>query len=494
MSGPVSGVVISATTGTPIPRALVQWNDLAVLTDHDGKFVFDEGSSSGQAVLQITKPGFYGSPDGEGVATVSLQASQMPATVRLFPEALITGTLTSADGIPLPRVVVMAQRSTYSDGIHQWSPAGQNPTNSRGEFRIALPPGDYRLETSFQPRFAGTAKTVIPSTYPPLTSSDTLGNVLHLTAGTEERIALHPEVAATYPVPLKIEQTGDRRNFPRILAHSSTGATIPVNFIRSESGPASRIELPLGTYSLTAFLNLGDTSEYGETSVTVSGQNTPEAVLRMVSVPAIPVEVSVDQGSATTSDKVPVPQQLGLTLNAMQQTGLFGNSSTGVLQSRDRSYFRPSPGTYRLVSRGAGPWFIKSATYGTTDLLQNDLTVAPGAGSSPIMLTVSNQTGSLQGATSIHGVPVPAWIYLIPTGPSANSIYSVRSSTTGTFNFAYLPAGSYQAVGFELRHQENYRDPNVLSKYAIFVKSVTITAGNKATIDLDAITAEEMLP
>ncbi|MBS1799175.1 MAG: hypothetical protein JSS95_05045 [Acidobacteria bacterium] len=472
----------------------MQWNDQAVLTGHDGKFLFDVGDSGSSGTLQVTKPGFYASPDGDGAANVSLQNTQPdPMTVRLFPEALITGTLTTTDGTPIPRIPVIAQRSTYNDGIHQWSPAGQNQTNSRGEFRIALPPGDYRLETSFQPRLAGTANSVISLIYPSQNSSDTLDNILHLRSGTEERVALHPDVVPTYPVALKVELTGER-GFPRITARSSTGAAVSVNLMRYEPGAVSRVELPLGTYTLTAFMNLGESSEYGESQVTVTGQNTPEVVLHMASVPAIPVEVIADQGLAATSDKVPMPQQLGLALNTIQESGRFGNSMVGLVQSRDRSYFHPSPGTYRLVSRSAGPWFIKSASYGVTDLLQSDLVVAPGAGSSPIVLTVSNQTGSVLGTASIHGVPSPAWIYLIPAGPAANLIYSVRSGTTGAFNLAYLPAGSYQAVAFELRHQENYRDPSVLSKYATFVKSVTITAGNKAMLDLNAIAAGEMLP
>jgi hypothetical protein len=492
----ISGVVLNAVSGIAIPRVLVQWNGQAILTDHEGKFLFDQVDSISRAnSLQVNKPGFYAGPDGDTVANISLPADQpnTTVTIRLFPEGLLSGTLSATDGTPLSRVLVIAQRSTYNDGSHQWNPSGQNQTNSRGEFRIVVPPGDYRLETGYVPHFAGTPNSIISSIYPAITSSET-SSAIHLSAGAEERITLHPDVVPTYPVALKIEQVGER-NFPRIMARSSTGATIPVSFMRFEpGGGGSKIELPLGTYTLAASMNMGEASEYGETSVTVTGQNTPEAVLRMASVAAIPVEVVIDQGSAATSDKVPIPQQFGLMLTAMQQSSFFGNPSVGVMQNRDRSYFHPSPGTYRLVSRSNGQWFIKSAVYGATDLLQQDLVVAQGSGSSPIVLTVSNQTGSLQGTAKLAGIPASAWIYLIPSSPAANSIYSVRSSPAGVFNFAYLPSGSYRAIGFELRHEDNYRDPDALSKYTTFTRTVTITAGNKTSLDLDAVSAAEMLP
>ncbi|HEX4578292.1 MAG TPA: carboxypeptidase-like regulatory domain-containing protein, partial [Edaphobacter sp.] len=53
----VLGQVINATTGAPIPRALVRLNNRAVLTDHDGKFRFDQNTESNANIL-VTKPGF----------------------------------------------------------------------------------------------------------------------------------------------------------------------------------------------------------------------------------------------------------------------------------------------------------------------------------------------------------------------------------------------------------------------------------------------------
>jgi len=494
----VAGQVINTATGLPVPRALVQLSDRALLTDHEGRFSFDRVDSASNPNLLVTKPGYYAGPEGETTLTTTIRSDQLSAPViaRLFPEALLAGVLTSVDGTPLPKILVTAQRSQYNETGHQWSPAGQSQTNSRGEFRIVVPAGEYRIETGYIPRFNGTSNVIIPYIFPELTSSNASA-LIHLASGAEEHLEIHPNVTAAYPVAVRVDSHSDR-GFPMITARSGTGAMIPVS-INRQGDSGSRIELPIGTYVLTANLNTGETSEYGETTVTVTGENNPEAVLHMASIPSIPIEVIADQpaSSSTTSDKVPTAQQLGLMMNDTQHLGSRrGGSSIGIVPGRDRdSYFHLTPGTYRLVSRNSGQWYVKTAMFGATDMLQQDVVVAQGSGSSPIMITVSNQTGSLQGTSTLRGTPSSAWIYLVPSAPSATPVFSVRSGSDGTFNFPYLPPGGYQIVGFELRHQDDYRDPKTLERYSTYSHAVTVTSGNKTTADVvKAVPASEMVP
>ncbi len=58
----VQGQVINASTGAPVPRALVRLNSRAVLTDHDGKFRFDQNTESSANIL-VTKPGYSASTE-----------------------------------------------------------------------------------------------------------------------------------------------------------------------------------------------------------------------------------------------------------------------------------------------------------------------------------------------------------------------------------------------------------------------------------------------
>lgn len=495
--GTVSGQVVNAATGTPIPRVLVQLNERSQLTDHEGRFSFgnfdtvatDQPSTIS---MRVNKPGFYASPEGESTFTTTFAIGKAPPSIRLYPEALLTGTVTARDGSPLPNVPVSAQRSVYNESGHQWIPTAQHTTNSKGEFRLALPPGDYKVETGYLPSVAGSSQSVIPQIYPTSTSSDG-SDLIRLASGSEEHLELHPEISASYTVPLRLEQTSDH-GFPMMAARSSTGAVIPLNFTRIPSEGGGHIQLPLGTYTLTGTQYTGDSTDYGETLVTVTGAGTPTVVLRMTATPAISVEVSVDPSS--TSDKTPpTAQQLGLLLIPSTQVGFHRTFSFGVVATRDRTaLIRPIPGTYRFSSIANGQWYIRSATYGGTDILQQEFTVAQSSGNTPIRLVVSDQTGSLTGTVRVAGVPAGAWIYLIPTSPSSTPVYSIPSSPNGIFNFPYLPPGSYRAIAFEQRHQDDYRSPQRLAKYATRLQSVSISNGNKATLDLDAVPVTELLP
>jgi len=147
-----------------------------------------------------------------------------------------------------------------------------------------------------------------------------------------------------------------------------------------------------------------------------------------------------------------------------------------------------------LQSHNAGTWYIKSARYGDADLLQQELVVAPGAAGTPVRLVVSNETGSLQGTVNLNGSPAACWVYLIPAGVNAQAVISLRSNGSGRFTQAHLPPGSYQAIAFEHRHSANYRDPASLALFSGHVRSVTVTAGDKPTLNLDAVPVAEVAP
>ena len=488
----VTGVVLNAANGTPISRTLVSLNDRAMLTDHEGKFEFNQFASTGTAVIEVKKPGFYFNPEG-GVTNRVVRATELsaPIVVRLYPEALLTGTVTSSDGLPLPHVLVSALRSTYRQSGHQWVSLAQNLTNTRGEFRLTVPPGDYRVSTNFSPRSSGSSEAVLPLLTPVPGSSGPESSI-RVSSGAEERFDLHPVVTRTYMVGLRIESSGGPM-FPMLLARAGDGTVFPVSTFRNRANgmDETRIALPSGTYTLMASFARGENMEYGEAAVTVPDHDISSVTMRLSSVASIPIQVLVDSGS--TSDKTPPsPQQLGLQLHNVQESQLPLNSFWVMGGGSGGAYFRPVPGTYRLSAGSSGPWYVKSAVYGSNDLLQQNMTVAAAAGSSPIVITVSMQTGGLQGSTRQNGMAAPAWIDAIPAAASAVPFYSIRSDMDGSFNFSSLPPGNYQVICFQSRYSADFHDPRVLAPFTTYVRSVTVTPGNKSTVDLDAVPDAEM--
>jgi hypothetical protein len=491
----VLGQVINAATGAPVPRALVRLNNRAVLTDHDGKFRFDQNTANSANIL-VTKPGFSATTEMQEGGNLFLQGAQMavPLELRLYPEALLTGTVLGPDGTPLSRIPVSALRSFWEDTGHRWVTVGQDQTDSHGNFRLPEPAGDYRLETRYTPLDRTAGEAVLPVSVPAENSSGT-SSVIRVHAGEELHFELRPAVSPTHTVTTTTESAGGR-DFVRISARSSNGNTLQVNPQMNGGGGETKIQLPQGTYTLTARRNNPENPEQAETTVTVPDHDISGVVLQFAPVPSIPVELIVD--SSATSDnnnQPPTLAQLGLALQSDQPDPERGDSTLRPTTRRDQSFvFMAPPGSYHLQSRNSGAWYIRSASYGDADLMQHELVVVPGAAGTPVRVVVSNQTGSLQGTVNLNGSPAACWVYLIPTGLNAQSVISLRSTNSGSYTAAHLPPGSYQAIAFERRHSANYRDPSSLATFSSHVHSVTVNAGDKPTLNLDAVPVAEVAP
>jgi hypothetical protein len=234
--------------------------------------------------------------------------------------------------------------------------------------------------------------------------------------------------------------------------------------------------------------------EQAETTVTVPDHDISGVVLQFFPVPAIPVEL-VSDGASTSDNTPPNLQQMGLTLQSEQADPDRGDSSVRLTSRRDQSYvFMTPPGSYRLTARNSGAWYVKSVNYGDSDLLREELVVAPGAAGTPIRVVVSNEMGSLQGTVKLNGDPSTCWIYLIPTNAGIQTAFTTRSNTSGSYSFAHLPPGSYQAVAFERRHSADYQDPESIAPFSAQVHSISINAGDKPTLNLDAVPVAEVVP
>jgi hypothetical protein len=493
----VLGQVINATSGAPVPRALVRLNNRAVLTDHDGKFRFDQNTASSANVL-VTKPGFSASTEMQEGGNLYLQGAQLgvPLQLRLYPEALLTGTVLGPDGTPLPRISVSALRSFYDDTGHRWVTVGQDQTDSHGNFRLPEPAGEYRLETRYTPLDRTTGEAVLPVSVPGEGSSTT-SQVIKIHAGEELHFELRPAVSPAHTVTTTVGQSYTGREFLRISARSSSGSTLQLNAQMTGEPGEMKIQLPQGSYMLTARRGNPESPEQAETLVAVPDHDVTGVVLQFAPVPSIPVELIVDSsGTSDNKELAPTLPQLGLALQSDLPDPERGDSTVRPTARRDQSFvFTAPPGSYRLQSRNTGVWYIKSASYGDADLLQHELVVVPGAAGTPIRLVVSNQTGSLQGTVNLGGSAGACWVYLIPAGVNnAQPVIALRSNSSGSYTAAHLPPGGYQAIAFERRHSANYRDPASLAPFSSYVHSVTVNAGDKPTLNLDAVPVAEVAP
>jgi hypothetical protein len=514
---------VNAVTGLPIPRVLVRLNSRAVLTDHEGKFLFDQVAESAFN-LQLMKPGFSTSADPFDAPNLFLRMDQLagPVEFRLYPEALLTGTVTAPDGEPLTRASVVARRSIFDDQGHHWQIVGQSQTDLHGAFRIPVAPGEYRVETRYTVRNNGDRDAILPVSTPASTGGS-IAQAIHLGSGQEQHFDLRPAVRRTYPVLVGIE-AGSDRGFPQITARASDGSSFNVGVTPTRTQGHANLYLPTGTYRLSAKIQTPESVEIAETSVTVTGAEklisdaaispTAGTILRFVTTAAIPVELSTD--SASTSDSGtqssprsatslsrqsglqssgPTVMQFGLSLQRIDQSDDDQQTNPYLVNTRGSAGFSAPPGTYRLMSHGYSQWYIKSATYGSSELIGHTITIAAGASGATIHLVASNQTGSLQGSVKLKGQRASgSWVYLVNTAASLTPAYTLRTGTDGTFNNPYLSPGTYQAIAFERRHAADLTDPATLAPFSTWIQSVSITAGGQTSTALSAVPETEVRP
>jgi hypothetical protein len=146
----VNGTVVDAVSGAPVSRALVKFGDRASLTDAAGRFSFAAVDPATPSISAI-KPGYSSAPSPNERGELSLKPANLsdPVELRLYPDALIKGTVTGDDDEPLPNITVNALRLTLGDIGRRWSNAAVTHTNSRGQYRLPLPAGDYRIQTAY---------------------------------------------------------------------------------------------------------------------------------------------------------------------------------------------------------------------------------------------------------------------------------------------------------------------------------------------------------
>jgi Carboxypeptidase regulatory-like domain len=494
----VSGRVVNAVTGQPVSRALVRFGGRAVLSDHEGKFEFPEVTAD-RVYVQVTKPGFYASLDptrGTG-EQVNLTQLDGPIELRLYPEALITGTVTAPSGDPISKVTVQALRSTVDESGQRWIIAAQSSTDSHGSFRLPVAPGDYAVEIPYLPHVEDLPEAILPLSYPAV-GSTVESSTLHLESGTEQHLDLHPDTRPTHVLRLRAEW-GGAQDFPQLQARRNDQLLLNLSSTRLTGTPGEfRTDLPSGSYILTGTLNGPDGIEYTEASVTVGDRDLSSVILHFQSLPPIPVEVLVDPAStsdAAPQNAPPSVQQLGLSLHSTDPTPeLQAPSFPLMLGSNQPTGFHAAPGRYRISARAGGLWYVKAISAGGTDLLTQDFVVAAGSTGQSVQVLVSNQTATCQGTLKINGKPASSSIYVIATSPSASPLLVLRSSAVGSFKDPYLPPGSYLAIAFEAGPSGNLLDPAVQASFSTYARSFQVAAGETANLDLDAVPAAEVKP
>jgi hypothetical protein len=525
----IHGIVVNAKTGQPVGRVLVQAEGSSLLTGYDGRFGFS-GLSGTVTTLRVRKPGFYlgMDPYQSGTKQVPLGSAD-EVRVMLYPEALITGTVSTANGEPLGQVQVQALRRTVDELGARWTPGGQTMTNGDGQFRLPLAAGEYVVETQYMANRQGGRSAILPVMAPAVGSNGGAGrgngvSTLRLASGTEEHLELHPAMRPTHAVHIQIESAGagGAGQFgPQIQAHLANGLVFSPGQARgAEKQGEVVVNLPDGSYLLSASTGLrDDAASYGETRVTVADEEMSGVTIHLQKALELAVEASVDPAvasagataratvigagpaidpalhSAIDPGSASFVQQLGIFLQRVDAgVSLRTENVSAAARRRGPVAFTLLPGTYRLRTQGYSQWYVVSATAGGTDLLTQDLVVDGSSSAAPLRLVVSNQMATVRGTTKLGGQMAEGYVYLVAATPSTIPVIVARSAADGSFARGQVPPGSYKVAASEARLDLDLTDPAVQKQLAPYMKTVSVGAGESESVDLDAMPAAERTP
>lgn len=290
-------------------------------------------------------------PGDEGGLFINLKQTTEPLELHLYPDALITGTISSPNGKPLAHLRVEVRRSAYDESGHHWLTAGFAETDSHGQFRLPVPAGDYRLHTRYDPRNTQIGEAILPVAVPP-SDNHNAAQAIRLRGGDELHFDLHPGVRRTFLFILTV-QSDTGRAFQMVTARASDGSTFSLGAMPTQQPSQFQVDLPSGSYSLTGHIRTPEAVEIAETRATVTDHETSGVVLRFHSIAAIPVELVIDS-SVTSDNAAPAIVQFGVSLQNVDPDSEDVDSRVQLeTPCNAPPVLNTAPGTYRLQGRRA---------------------------------------------------------------------------------------------------------------------------------------------
>jgi len=506
----VSGVVKNSLTGQPIPRALVNAQTDAVLTDSEGRF--ELRLQEGGAWLQVRRPG-YSNMDRRGGHMVRVGAKMAALTLYLIPSAGITGRLTGTNGGDAANIAFTAYFRRTVNGHDRWLPAGAATTNGDGIFKMydMAAPATYVLCSRATPEHLGMQ--VQHSTiagYPPVcypaNPGDGDANLLNLAVGQQADVDIPLARQTFYEVGL-VEQSASRGQGMAVEIHDQNGLPVAYSTRWDEQRRTVVAELPNGLYYADA-RTWGDTPAYGRADFKVS--NAPLEGLNLTMMPLAPLAVEVREeftGSHVPADAV----KDGIVTDASSGLNLFLNPVNAMMdggggqplehpQGADHNHFvmkNVVPGRYWVQASYFLGGYISSITSGGVDLMREPLVVGHGTSTEPIVVTLRNDGGEID--CTVSSLPndaedpglVPteesqtAVVYAIPAIAGTSALPRAVASPRTTARIMNLAPGTYRVVALDTSRNLDDADSKELATLAEQGKSVTVVAGGTVNVQVE---------
>jgi hypothetical protein len=497
--------VVNSVTGEAIRGALVQVyfnGQSSLLTGPDGKFQFD-GLPLGESTINVRKPGFFSEADIESGTRGQRQASTGPDTspilLKLIPEGVIYGRISEEDGEPIEGLPITLMEQSLQNGRKVWQQRPGAQTDEDGDFRIAeLPPGNYFLSAgpsrnpvTLPSQLSQPGAQGIPLVYYPAGPDLSAAAPISITPGKIMEINLSVPSQPFYRVSGTVTGYAPGQSV-NLQVRNSAGVTLPYNWrFDSAAGTFRILWIPGGSYTLQAQAADSLTA----TVPIIVNAEISSIHLTLVPTVTIPIHMRVISSHAGTErfsgyeNYFPAYVQLVSHHGDMSETR-YGSQQVGERGATSLELQNIAPGTYTVEINPNGALYVQSATSGITNLLESELSVAPGGSPQPIEITLQDDVASLSGNVLLNNQPLSATVLAISEHPAVPARIQ-PTDTNGNFQLLFLPPGAYKILAVDHPERVEYANPDALRKYLSKARDLTLSPDQSAKMDLELVKVGE---
>jgi hypothetical protein len=145
------------------------------------------------------------------------------------------------------------------------------------------------------------------------------------------------------------------------------------------------------------------------------------------------------------------------------------------------------PGRYSVEVSTTAPWYVRSATSGTTDLLREELVIGAGSRSEPMELVLRDDGASLKVHVLAEGQPAGGSVLLFSDQTMLTNARIGSSAPGGEISFAGLAPGEYKLLAFDRDTLDSleFRNLEALAPYVSKAATITLHPGEEGTLNVE---------
>jgi hypothetical protein len=527
-----------------------------VTTASDGKFLIENvkpGTYSIKATLGGYAPAEYGQrgTNGRGM-NITLKAGQKMQGISLTmtPGGTILGRATDANGDPLIRALIQAQKLVYQERGRSLVTAEAVYTDDRGNYRLFwLPAGQYYISATPSDDRMRTMTAMLPSpngtttTLSPLTSNTVLSAVRDMDFGLIYGIPTglkvngqslsNGDVIEEAAVPVFYPAASDQSTATSVEVRpgavisgidittkparvyrirgkiiNSIGrplAAADITFVPKNSQTGAQSShvpqdpnnlgyeiagvLPGSYYLLVSGMEAPGMPVIGLSSIDVQASSLENVVVTASSPFAIQGHISRGSTVSTTATNLQtVTVRVEPQLSGLPNAMVLG---TGMSVRQDNFVLPIAVAMdYRVAVTAPANTYVQSIRFGGQDVLRDGLHI-DGTSGETLEIVISPNAGRLEGNVSVDRQKFANATVVLAPAPSLRqqtSLYqTTQTNAEGHFTFENIPPGTYKLFAWEDVEPLAWFDAEFLRNFESRGTEVLIRESAKENIDITLI-------